>query len=309
MPPDVVQRRLRSGNWHPVRSGFYVELDRWNNLDPRVGQPRLLVRAAHLGTRQPHVVSHDSSALFLGLATLNQPEPLVHMTRLGPPRARTRNGIRYHQAPVKSSHCLVVDDLPVLGVARTAVDIAREHPLYHGVVAIDAARQVGVTLGELWDVIEDMYRWPNITVARQAVEHSDPGAESVGETLARMLLLELGLGPIETQFELRDDTRHARVDLRVGRHLFEFDGRTKYTRRDQGGVAAVDPEQVVWEEKQRQDWLLGYRLGMSRLVWADFWGARREQAKARITREYAHTCAIFGTSIDDLAHLVLRRAS
>ena len=204
---------------------------------------------------------------------------------------------------------LVVDGLPVLDLARTAVDIAREHPLPHGVVAIDAARQLGVSLAELWSAIDAMYRWPGITTARLAVESSDGGAESVGETLARMMLDELGIGPVQTQFELRDATRHARCDLRVGRHLVEFDGRTKYLRIENGGVAVVDPDRVVWEEKQRQDWLLGYRLGMSRLVWADFWGDRRRVAMARLAREYEQTCAMFGTSIDDLAHLVVRRAA
>jgi hypothetical protein len=40
---------------------------------------------------------------------------------------------------------------------------------------------------------------------------------------------------------------------------------------------------------------------MSRLVWADFWGDRRRVAMARLAREYEQTCAMFGSSIDDLA--------
>lgn len=309
VPPDVVRGRLASGDWEAVRRGCYTEGERWASLDPRLGQPQMVVRAAYLSTHQPHVISHDSAALFLGLATLASRTPLVHLTRLGPPRARTRNGVRYHQSPFDECDRIHVDGLPLLGLARTAVDIARENAAPHGVVAVDAARQLGVQLEDLWRVLERMYRWPGVTRAREAVELSDPGAESVGETLARMLVRELGLGPIQTQFELRDETRRVRVDLRVGRHLFEFDGRTKYLRQERGGVAVIDPDQVVWEEKQRQDWLLGYRLGMSRLVWADFWGARREQAKARLAREYALTCATFGMSIADLSHLVVPRAS
>jgi hypothetical protein len=309
MAPETVRRLVSRGEWRTVRRGFYTEQDWWEALDDRSGRPRLAVRAAYLGVRRPHVVSHDSAALFHGLATLAQPEPLVHLTRLGPPRARTRNGIRFHQSRIDESQRLVVDGLPVLGLAHTAVDIAREHPFPHGVVAVDAARQLGVTLDEIWAVIGGMRRWPNITVAREAVILSDPGAESVGETLARMMVEELGIGPVETQFELRDATRHARCDMRVGRHLFEFDGHKKYLRTERGGVAVVDPDRVVWEEKQRQDWLLGYRLGMSRIVWADFWGARRRQALTRLAREYALTCASFGTSIDDLSNLVVRRAS
>ena len=130
----------------------------------------------------------------------------------------------------------------------------------------------GVRLEDLWAAIEPMWRWPGITTARAALELSDARAESAGESLARMLLEELGLGPIETQFEIRDDVRWARCDLRVGRHLVEFDGFLKYQRRDLDDRRRIDAEQVVWEEKQRQDWLLGYHLGMSRLIWADLWG-------------------------------------
>ena len=206
-------------------------------------------------------------------------------------------------------HLQEVDGVVVLDAARTAIDIAREHGLEAGVVAIDSARLRGVRLEDLWAAVEPMWRWPGITTARAALELSDARAESAGESLARMLLEELGLGPIETQFEIRDDVRWARCDLRVGRHLVEFDGFLKYQRRDLDDRRRIDPEQVVWEEKQRQDWLLGYHLGMSRLIWADLWGDRRRLAMERVAREYALTCARFGSSIDDLAHLVVRRAA
>ena len=154
-----------------------------------------------------------------------------------------------------------------------------------------------------------MVCWPQVTVVRACIDRSDPGAESVGETLGRLLLDEIGLGPVQTQFELRDESGWARCDMRVGRHLFEFDGKIKYRRRDRGGLALVDPEQVVWEEKQRQDWVCGFRLGMSRLVWADYWGRARERAKERILREYAATTAAYGTDISDLSRFIVARSA
>ena len=173
---------------------------------------------------------------------------------------------------------------------------------------IDGVRRQGVALTELWATLEPMWRWPDVTTARAAVAASDHRAESAGESLMRLLVEELGLGPIQPQFELRDGVRWARCDLRVGRHLFEFDGRRKYERVAEGGLAR-DPARALWEEKTRQDWLLGYQLGMSRMIWADLWGDRRRAAKERIAREYALTCARFGTSIDDLAHLIVHRAA
>src|SRR3546814_5957522 len=81
-----------------------------------------------------------------------------------------------------------------------------------------------------------MANGPYVIAARAGVEDSDGGAESVGETLARDFLSGLGLGPVTTQFSVAAGGSVHFVDLRVGRHLVEFDGRVKYQRRDQGGV-------------------------------------------------------------------------
>jgi hypothetical protein len=85
--------------------------------------------------------------------------------------------------------------------------------------------------------------------------------------------------------------------LRVGRHIFEFDGRAKYRHIDDGGLASKPADQVVWDEKQRQTLICGVGLGVSRIVWTDYWGSRREQAKARLLREYDLTRARFGESL------------
>ena len=40
--------------------------------------------------------------------------------------------------------------------------------------------------------------------------------------------------------------------MRIGCHVFEFDGRVKYRRTEDGGVADRPPDEVVWEEKKRE---------------------------------------------------------
>jgi hypothetical protein len=97
-------------------------------------------------------------------------------------------------------------------------------------------------------------------------------------------------------------------DLRIGRHLFEFDGKIKYQRQQEGGVSSVDPREALWAEKQRQDWVCGFKLGMSRIVWNDFWGERRGVALDRMAREYDDTASRFGESLDDLAPFIVRRS-
>ena len=130
-----------------------------------------------------------------------------------------------------------------------------------------------------------MRSWPHVTWARDAVDLADPGSDSVGESLARLLVIELGLGRPQTQFGLTDGGRVAWCDLRIGRHVFEFDGKLKYHRPEDGGVATERAEEVVWREKQRQDWVCGFKLGMSRIVWADLWGDARRRALGRLARE------------------------
>jgi hypothetical protein len=257
--------------------------------------------------QRSHVISHTSGALVHRLPFLDPRDGLVHITKYGAPRARTRHGVRHHQSRYRKEEVEWLDGLPVLSLARTAVDIAREHGYVAGVCAIDAARQRGVAKAELWRAREAMWHWPDVTVADRAILFSDPGAESVGESLTRILLDELELGPIQTQFELRDATGWARCDLRIGRQIFEFDGLVKLQPSERGGLAERPPEELVAAEKRRQDWVCGFHLGMSRLTWPELWGAQRALTRQRLRREFAATTARYGTSIDDLAPYVVTR--
>jgi hypothetical protein len=131
-----------------------------------------------------------------------------------------------------------------------------------------------------------MCSWPNITAARSAIAVADGGAANIGETLLRLLVLELELGTPETQFHVVDGSREAWVDLRLRRHFIEFDGRVKYLGRESGGVADRSPERVVWDEKRREDWLRDHDggHGMSRVIWPELFGAARAATKQRLRR-------------------------
>lgn len=309
LSPDDVRRLVTRGLWVPVRRGWYTPAEHWESLDVHRGRPLLTIRAVHRGLHKLAVVSHASAALLLDLPALRPHDELVHVTTYGSPRARVRNGVKHHQSRFRLGDVQVVDGLPVLGLARTALDIARESGFLAGVCAVDAARQRGVSLADLWEARAPMSHWPNVTVADAVLEFSDGGAESLGETLTRILLDEIGIGPVETQFELRDATGWARCDMRVGRHIVEFDGFVKLQSVDLGGFARRDPAEVVAEEKRRQDWVCGFHLGMSRVTWPELWGRQRDLTKQRLRREYEATVARFGTNIDDLAPFVVRRAA
>jgi len=299
-----IDSMVRSGRWVLVRRGVYA-LPETAAAAISIGErQRLLDRAACLRISVPFVRSHETAALELGLAVMLPRERLTHVTRpcVG---SHLRWGVKHHLAPYRRDDVVDAGGFKVLGPARTAIDIAREHGSPFGEVAIDRVRWNGTSVTELEDVLDRMWSWPGRRRAMRCLAQSDDGAETVPETLMRLLLEEIGLGPIESQFGMRDDRREAWADLRVGRHLFEFDGRVKYQRAETGR-GLLTPEDILFEEKNREDWFRGHMLGMSRLIWTDVWGPGREAAKEWIRREYDATTALWGSDITDLAPYLIR---
>lgn len=294
LSPAAIGQLLRSGEWVLLRRGAYADANAWHALDPYRGQPLLRARAVLLMLRRDAVLSHDSAAHALELDILAPQDPLVHVTRPGFTGAWTEYGVSHHLARFRPSQVQVVGDLRVLDAARTAIDIARTRGVTHGLPACDSAMRSGVSRAALEEALEPMVSWPGVSSARTCVDLADPGAETVGESLSRQLVEEAGLGQAETQFPVPTPRGVAWCDLRVGRHLIEFDGKVKYHRREDGGVADRAPGDVAWDERRREVDVCANGLGMSRLVWSDFWGEQRERAKRRLRQEYAETLARVG---------------
>ena len=293
------ERELRTltavnGPWITVRRGAYVERTIWQSADRYDGQARLRDLAAHLAMRTPHLMSHDSAARAHGLPMLRPEHELVHITRFGVGGTRTEHGVKHHMTQIGLLNTMHIVGMRATGIARTAVDLAREHGFVCGTVACDAVLHRGLAVADLEAELVPMWCWPEVTQARAAVAHARPGAETPGETLTRLLLLELDIGEPETQFPVRIGEGIAWTDLRVGCHVVEFDGRLKYRRSAEGGVADRPVDEVVWDERTRERLICAQGLGMSRVVWDDLFGVRREQAKERLRKEYALTEQRFG---------------
>lgn len=286
------------GEWVVVRRGVYVERQVWEALRGHNARPALVDRAVQLTAKVPHVLSHDSAARAHGLPVVATGPSLAHITRPGVGGSRTEHGVKHHLSRVAPG-IVEVDGLRATSLARTALDLGREHGFGAGVAAVDHALHRGVTRDHLDELLRGMSCWPGITSARAAVAHGDRGAESAGESLGRILVMELELGTPETQFPVELPGGVAWCDMRVGCHLFEFDGRIKYRRTQDGGVADRPVEEIVWDERQRERLVCAQGLGMSRILWEDLWGRRRERAKARLRAEYAITAARFGEHLPE----------
>lgn len=297
IPPRMTAAWARAGRLVPVRRGVYTTDELWASWDIHRDRPLARIRAVHLTMRTPHPFSHDSAAVVQRVPLLAPQDAGVHVTVPHLRAAETSGAVRRHGARFPDARCITVDGMRVLDVPRTVVDLTREHGYRQGLVAADGAMQLGVSRAELAAAATEMAGWPFSLTVNAVVEDADPGAESVIETLARELVLEAGLGPVETQFPVRTASGTVWADLRVGRQLIEADGRIKSRPIEHGGLADRDLEQVLWDERRRQREVCAEGFGMMRLTYADHFGAARERATVRLLAELAVTEQRFGTEL------------
>ena len=163
------------------------------SLDEYGGRPRLRTRAALATMRRGWVASHDSSAHEHGLEILNPPDPHVHITRPGFTGAWTKYGVKHHLARFGEDQVVEVDGLRCstwraprwTSHASTARHTARSPAIRPCDWACSRAA--------LEAAVEPMTTGRTSIRARAAVAFADPGAESVVETLGRLLVAALGV--------------------------------------------------------------------------------------------------------------------
>ena len=295
-----IRSLLRQGVLVALRRGLYVDGDLWRSLDPYREQHRLRTRAVLTGLKRGFVISHDSAAHELGLDILVPPVAHTHITRPGSTTAWTRYGVKHHYAAFRPHQIVVVDGFEVLDMARTAVDIARELGEPYGEIACDSAMRHGVTRAAMREACAPMTCWPHVQRTRRAVEFADSGAQSAIESMGRLLVAELAIGEIDTQFPVRLDTGQvAWGDMRVGCHIFETHGKIKYLPPAEGGVAEASPSEVAWQAKKRERAFFGEGLGTYHIYWEDYWPDNRPQTLKRLKEEYDDTVRRFGDRLPE----------
>jgi hypothetical protein len=294
LSPGGIRHLLRRREWIPVRRGVYTSRELWESLDEWQGRPRLIARAVVLTMRRAWVLSHNSAADELGLATLRPPVPLTHITRPGWTNAWTENQVAHHLARFAPDQVVEINGVRVLDAARTAVDIAREHGDLHGLVACDSARRAGVSQAELVAAYGPMEQWPGVRAAYSSVALSDPRAENVHESLGRHLVLEAGIGEPDCQFPVRTIDGVKWCDIRVGNHMIETDGQVKFRPTADGGVADKPAHEVAWDEKKRQRLITDRGTVVTRVIWEDYWGRRRDEAIRRLQADHEESVRRFG---------------
>jgi very-short-patch-repair endonuclease len=181
---------------------------------------------------------------------------MVILTR---PKARPSgrlksDGVFFHTAELPDGHITRSLGARVTSVPRTVVDLARVSTFMSAVVTADSALRADAASREtLIAVCNACAGWPGIRQARRAVEFSDPRAESVLESCARVIFAEHGLSPPELQFTITGPNFRYSVDFYWPRHrvIAEADGEVKYS----------DPRRAIRQlERDQRLRDLGYKV-------------------------------------------------
>lgn len=296
VPPEPSQRLLLTGETatavlldgrhpsrvaglHPLRRGVYVTEAQWRDATRRE-RYELLVRGTLPKLKRPAPLAHESAAVLLGIPLIGTWPRRVHLLE------ETANGGRSSALVVRHGTrrmpaIEVVDDIAVTSAARTAVDHARTRTFASGLAAADHVLASGLaTLEELHSELEKTRHSSGQGRARLVVAHADGRAESVGESLSRARMIELGVALPQLQQPFYDS------DGLIGRSDFwwprlkligEFDGRVKFGRQ----VAADDDaaREALWQEKRREDRLRRLGNGVARWTWDE---ALRPEVFARL---------------------------
>ncbi len=269
--PRQIQTLVAHGALVRLASGVYAsaELADRFRLMP-AGEAALQATAGLATSAAGAVASHQTAAQLHGLDLLTKPSR-VTLTR--PPGRGSKSGKRnvyVHTAALPASHVGGRFALPVTTVPRTVVDLARELDFAAGVVVADSAlHQHLASKKELRQVLAYCRQWPGAVKAARVIDFADGLAESVLESIARVLFHDLGFPPPELQVEIRGNHGFVgRVDFlwRQFRTIAEVDGALKYNadptrartqlRRDKElRAAGYEVEHFDWTEitQGRQD--------------------------------------------------------
>ena len=180
----------------------------------------------------------------------------VHVVDRGRSRTRTDTWLVRHAEPRGGTGQVEeVDGIRAVGVARGVFDVIRARELREAVVVLDhALHSHAVDVADLHVLLESAAGLRGCRRARAALDLADARAESPGESISRVAMIEARLTPPVLQHAFaREQGGADRVDFWWPRFgvIGEFDGEAKYLDASlRGGLSA---EQVVLNEKYRED--------------------------------------------------------
>lgn len=194
--------------------------------------------AAWLWSRRKGVPAGLSASALLGARWIDPelPAELVHTNRRAPP------GIVVHRDELGAEETQLASGIRVTTPARTAFDLGRRLPLAQGVQRIDALMNAtGVKVGDIEQVMAAHSGARGSRQLRQTLDFVDGGAESPYESLTRLVLVQHGYPPLDTQLEVLDE--HGRIFARIDMGWREYRVGVDF----EGAQHWTDPRQRNWD--------------------------------------------------------------
>ena len=269
LSPSDVGRLIRDGVLERVHRGSYRLPDAGEHPVQRFHAAVWSLRRRE-GSR---VLACPAALSVLGLPLLGHEHDLhVACEPRNVPSARSlMTGV----ALPPTDQLVIADGSLVCGAARAALDTARFESVEAGVIAADAALRRGlITQAELDAALDTMGGLHGVGRARLCCELAHPKSESPGESWSAVVMHQHRMPRPERQ-ESFTDARGlvGRADFWWPEQLVvgEFDGKVKYGRTNPSGRP---PEDVLWDEKVREDRLRAIGLHVVRWTTADLYHPR-----------------------------------
>jgi hypothetical protein len=288
-----VRHRFESGELTRLRAGVYLPTADWKKLDPD-GRHRARVLAARHTLTFGTQFSHDSAAGLWGLPSIGPWPTVVHTVVPLSSGGRSSGTVRRHGLGLDPSPS-EIDEVIVTSLGRTVIDMACTTGFTRAVAMVDNALrppepdEFRGLLNEpplqqlaLLDQLENLEPYRGSTRARRAIEFGSGLSGSVGESLSRVQFLRLGYPPPVLQVPFFDDEGfigYADFYWPELDAIGEFDGDVKYLgiRYRRGRL----PEEVVLEEKRREDRLRAVVRSFARWDWPTAMDLSRLSRKVR----------------------------
>ncbi|WP_411700247.1 hypothetical protein [Conyzicola sp.] len=291
----LLRKQFAAGVFTRVAHGVYMRRAEWSRLDADE-QHRALVRASALRSKPGAQFSHDSAAAMYRLPSIGPWPNRVHELVAPAAGGTSRRGILRHSLGIDPNGT-EIDGVTVSSLERTLVDVACTSSFVRAVAMIDHALRperegeprwgLGIPLVskvELLRLTAELAPYRGIVRGRRAVEFADGGAGSPAESFGRVQFHALKLPPPELQvpfFDAQGLIGYADFYWRELDLVVEIDGKAKYgpNRHFQKGVPV---DELLWQEKQREDRLRRVMRSFERLDWETI--ADRRELAARLAR-------------------------
>ncbi len=279
--PRTISARLRGGELGIVRRGWFADAAAMDDLWPE-SRHLLHVMAVARDGRGHGVISHLSAAALHGLPYYRLRPARVHLTTDAPTRIASGPDVFRHVTPLPASDITAIDGIVCTTLERTVFDCVRTLPLEAAVSIADAAeRSLAFTRRE-WDQdAADLWRDAmrnrvgrasgarGIRAARFVADFANGKAQLPLESVSRLQFHRLGFRSLQLQVPVAAPIGGWYfVDLGLAdiETFGECDGGAKY--RDEAMRSGRSLEQVLLDEKSREDWIRG-TTGWRMIRWGD----------------------------------------